>query len=117
MKKNGYTNKELIILITILSIIFLIVLFKLSGNFKNTKSELYDKEMKYILACCKKYATENKSTNNTKLTVNELVLNKYIAEDTENHEVYDPRDNTKTLNDLKLKITLKDDIYQCVFED
>ena len=113
MKKNGFGIPELVITFGIFSIIYFIFVFNIAGNFNVD----YDKEIFALTissiedeaALYGEVKEELFSESDTiYVTVEELALENYIMSDSYGI-VKDPRDEAKTLNELKVKIEKKND--------
>lgn len=109
MKKNI----GLIVILVIFSIIYFVVANKISYDLGvNFEDDLYQMKIAAIEKQAAAYAENKKDMfaegNSIYMTVEELSLANVIVSNSEGI-VNDPRDNSKTLNDLKVKITNEDD--------
>ena len=106
MEKNGYTMPELIIVIVVIGIGYFILANHLSYAFSVDYEEaMYNQTISYIEKNAKIYAEANLDTFTEYMTVDELV-EKGVLLNTDG-KVVDPRDENKSLNDLRIKLTLK----------
>lgn len=116
MKKNGYTKTELLIFIGIFTIIYFVIANKVSYVFNHdynadmyaltmdsieTKAEIYGKYKKDLF----------KDKSSAYITVDDLAKENFVTTD-DKGEVEDPRDSSKSLNDLKIKLINKDDVIK-----
>ena len=107
MVKNGYTMPELIIVIVVVGIGYFLVANHLSYAFSvNYEDEMYAQSIEYIEKNAEIYAEANLDNFTEYMTVDDLV-EKGILLNTDG-KVLDPRDENKSLNDLRIKLTLKD---------
>ena len=107
MVKNGYTMPELIIVIVVVGIGYFLVANHLSYAFSvNYEDEMYAQTIEYIEKNAEIYAEANLDNFTEYMTVDDLV-EKGILLNTDG-KVLDPRDENKSLNDLRIKLTLKD---------
>ncbi len=112
MTKANILNIGLGALIVTFSVIYFIIANKISYNFKGDfVSDLYDLKMEAISTQAQIYGENNQDLFNEEkdvyITVDELAQNNYVINS--EGKVIDPRDETKTLNDLKIKLTKQDD--------
>lgn len=111
--KKGYTGVELLIVIAIFTVGYFVAVNTISANFDvNYQEDLYNLKIDSIEEQAEIYAENNSNifaeSNDVYMTVEELALNNAIVSTSEG-VVADPRDNEETLNDLRVKITNKDD--------
>lgn len=109
MKKNGYTLPEIIIVITVFGVIYFLAANNLSYAFTvDYESDLYKQTLESIEKNAIIYGENNLDLfavgKEIYVTVDELAQ-KGLAITSSDGKVIDPRDNTKNLNDLKVKIT------------
>lgn len=113
MKKNGYSNIELIITLAVFTVVYFVGVSKIAGDFDfDYQKELYDNTIKSIEDQATLYGTYTEGLFNEENTIYVTVLdlaNENIIKSNSEGIVLDPRDNTKTLNDLKIKITKDND--------
>lgn len=110
MNNKGYTIVELLILIVFLGIITFIGVNKVSYAFDDTSIEAYNSEIKLIKTCAKKYGESKKdevrnSVTGVKIKVNDLIEYGCLKDVDKNGKYLDPRDDTKSLNDLELNLS------------
>lgn len=109
MKKNGYTLPEIIIVITIFGVIYFLAANNLSYAFNvDYESDLYKQTIESIEKNAVIYGENNLDLfvagNEIYITVDELAQ-KGLAITSSDGKVVDPRDKSKNLNDVKVKIT------------
>lgn len=106
--KNGYTIVELIVLIVVLGIATFITINRVSYALSDDKSEVYKMQVKLIETQAQVYGNtikEELKNEGKTITVNTLVAENYLEADDDKGKVYDARDEMKTLNDKKIKIS------------
>ena len=107
-KKNGYTAIDLLIVIVVFGAITIFGISKVSYALSDDKTELYNLEIKYLETQAKAYGQtqieELKQSSKT-TTVNSLIAEKYVQADDDKGNVLDPRDEKRTLNDKKIKLS------------
>lgn len=117
LKKINTKNLNLYICIAILCI-FTIFYFVSANNISHAfetdnKLEIYNHKIFLIEKGAKNYAENNMDLFNEEesiyVSVSELASLGFIAVDDEENNVTDPRSEVKTLNDVKIKITYKND--------
>ena len=114
MNNKGYTFVELIIALGVFGIVFFAVAVSVSGTFDiDLKNDLYTMTIEAIEKQASIYGQINEDLfaedDSVYLSITELAqANAIIASDGEGN-VIDPRDNNKTINDLKVKITKEKD--------
>ena len=118
--KNGYTIKQMLIVIIILGIFTLGLFATTSNAYKDSSNDYYADKILVIEKQAELYAEtlpELKETGNTVITVNDLVeANYYVAD--KNGDVIDPRNDKATLNSLKIKLSYDNGKYKAkVIED
>lgn len=111
--KKGYTGVELLIVIAVFTVGYFVAVNAISADFDvNYQEDLYNLKIASIEEQAEVYAEANSSifadSNDVYMTVEELALSNAIISTSEG-VVADPRDNEDTLNDLRVKITNKDD--------
>ena len=112
MKKNGYTVVELLVVIAVFGIGYFIIANNISYAFSvDYEKELYNQTLTAIETNATIYAENNlklfESEKDVYLTVGELAEKGLVLNNSEG-KVSDPRDDSKTLNDLKVKLTYED---------
>ncbi len=112
MTKVNILNIVLVALIGIFSVIYFIIANKISYNFQGDfVNDLYDLKMESISMQAQIYGDNNPDLFNENkdvyITVDELAQNDYVLNN--DGVVIDPRDETKTLNDLKIKLTYENE--------
>lgn len=112
MKKNGYTIPELVIVIVIFGVIYFLIANNISYAFSlNVEEELYNLTIDNIEKTAKIYGENNlelfKEDKDIYLTVSELIENNILT--AEEGKLTDPRNSSKDLNNLKVKLTLEDE--------
>lgn len=110
--KNGYSVVELVVIIVIFSVVYFTATFFASREFNiNYDEAMYEQKITAIEAQAKLYGENTSSlfeeSNSVYLTIEELALANIIINNEEG-VVNDPRDDSKTLNNLKVKITNED---------
>ena len=119
MNKKGYTTIELLIVIGLFSIAYLVGTINVSHAFSyDENNTAYEAKINLIEHQAKEYAKANSETlfkdaNTINIYANDLVKNNYFAGNG-NGSILDPRDENKTLNDLKIEITKDGDNYTSV---
>lgn len=113
MKKNGYTAVELIVVIAVFGIFYFIAANKVSYAFNvDYEQALYDQTLSSIEDNATIYAENNlkifDKEKDVYLTVGDLAEKGFALCSSEG-VVSDPRDDDKSLNDLKVKITYEDE--------
>jgi hypothetical protein len=114
--KNGYSVPELVIVLGIFTIVYFVAANVISYNFNvNYEQDSYDLKIKYIEEHAALYAQNNEDIfddeSSIYMTVEELSLENAIVSNSEG-VVLDPRNEDKTLNDIKVKITKKKDLVE-----
>lgn len=108
MEKNGYTMPEMIILLVVVGIGYFVLANHLSYAFSvNYEDEMYAQTISYLEENAVIYAEANPDNFEEYMTVDELVEKNMVLN--EDGKVLDPRDENKSLNDLRIKLTKKDD--------
>lgn len=111
------TGKYMFLYISIAVVIlfsgfYFITINKISYAFSDSSVNFYEEKIKSIANLAKTYAEYNPDIFGEEdyvyFTVSELVEKGVLVADTSNGDVLDPADESKTLNDLKVKITSKD---------
>lgn len=114
MKKNGYTIKELIIILSVFTVVYFSGVILVSHCFNyNQENDEYIAKLDLIKTQALLYAKDHTDEfNDNKLIIyaNDLVKSNYLSAD-ESGNVVDPRETTKNLNDLKIEITKNNDEY------
>ena len=108
MNNRGYTGVELLVVIGLFSIGYFLVANKLSYNFDvSYEEDLYELKINSIETQAGLYGETNQALfsegNEVYMTVEDLAYANAIISNSEG-VVKDPRDENKTLNDLKVKI-------------
>ena len=98
MKDNyGFTIVELLASISLLLIISIFVINRITNSDSVTKEQLYNTKVKLILSSAYKYGSDhidNLSNNCTYITVSDLIKNNYLVGDSENKlEIINPKTN------------------------
>lgn len=111
MKKNGYTTVELIIVFAIFGIFYFVAANKVSYAFSvDYQSEMYNQTISSIENSAVIYGENNLELFDEEktiyLTIGELAEKNAIFVNKEG-VVYDPRNEDKKLNDVKVKLTYK----------
>ena len=111
--KNGYTVVELVITLSVFTIVYFVAANVISYNFNvNYEQECYDLTISSIEKQTAIYAQYNadifSDDDTAYMTVHELSLANAIVSSSEG-TVMDPRDDDKNLDDLKVKITKNND--------
>ena len=116
INKKGYTIKELLIVISIFSVIYLIGVLSVAHAFKYDKlTEEYNSVITLLKAQAEQYAEDKsnalfKEGNTATIYANDLVKDKYFKAD-DNGNILDPRDTSRNLNDIKIEIIKDNDSY------
>lgn len=112
MKKIGGMGISLIVILVVFTIGYFVVANKISYDFTTDyEKDLYDLKLNTIAKNAKIYGENNADlfaeAEDAYITVADLAKQEFII----NNEgiVVDPRDEEKNLNDLKIKLTKKDD--------
>lgn len=115
MKNNkGGASIGLIVILAIFTVAYFVVANMFSYNFDvNFEQELYDLKIAAIEKNATIYAEGHEElfeeSSDVYMTVEELALANVIISNSQG-VVIDPRNNEDTLNDLRVKITNKDDV-------
>ncbi len=115
MKNNrGAVSVSLIILLAVFTVGYFMLANRFSYDFDvNYEDDLYDLKIASIEKNAAIYAEEHEElfaeSSDVYMTVEELALANVIISNTEG-VVDDPRNNEDNLNDLRVKITNKDDV-------
>ena len=82
MKKNGFTLVELLAVVTIISILLLLVVPKITNQLNNSKSEVNEVTKKIIYSAAEKYIKDNnmKIEYDYCLSVEELQDKEYLSD-------------------------------------
>ena len=107
-KKNGYTAIDLLIVIVVFGAIAFFTISKVSYALSDDKTELYNLEIKYIETQAEAYGNTKKEeikNEAQEVTVNYLVSEKYLEAEDDKGNIFDPRDESKTLNENKIKLS------------
>lgn len=113
MKNKGYTITDILIVIVLLGVSALIIIPSVSNAFKTNNNEAHDKQMNMYLEQAKKYGLEHldklkEHDNILVLSLDELIDEGYIVALVDKN-LYDAKDNTTIINDMKIKITYDSD--------
>ena len=112
MEKNGYTTKELLVVIIVLGLFTIGILSSTSYAYKD-RSEDYYKEPGNLIekhaVLYGKTLASLKEEGNLVITLNDLVENGYYVADDKEGNVTDPRNSKSNLNGLKIKLSYQDD--------
>ena len=121
MNKNGYTTKQLLIVIIGLGVFTLGLFGATSNAYKDNSEEYYKEKVNVIEKQAVLYAKtlENlQEEGNTVITLDEMVEAGYYIADTKDGDVTDPRNSKGTLNKIKIKISYENGEYKAkVIED
>lgn len=115
MNKSGYTVIELLIVICIFSVIYLFGVVKTSHAFNYDPHLVeYEEKINLIEKIAEVYANKNENLFEEKkvvyIYVSDLIEKEYLKAN-QDGDIKDPRNVTKTLNDLKIKLAKeKDDV-------
>lgn len=112
MIRNGYTTKELLIVIILLGVFTLGMLGSTSYAYKDSSSDYFEDIVNIIEKEATLYGTtltNLKEEGSLVITLNDLVQNGYYVADDDEGNVIDPRNSNATLNGLKIKILYKED--------
>ena len=112
--KKGYTAVELIIVIAVFTVGYFVTANILSKDFDvNYEQDLYEEKINAIEIQAALYGETHTDifaeSSDVYMTVEELALANVIISNSEG-VVEDPRNSEDTLNDLRVKITNKDDV-------
>lgn len=108
MNNKGYTIPELVVVIVVIGVGYFLVANHLSYAFDvNYEDEMYAQTIKYIEENAQIYAEANLDTFSEYMSVDELVEKGFLLNT--DGKVIDPRDQNKSLNDLRIKLTRKGD--------
>ena len=108
MNKKGYTVLELLIVIIVFGIITAVTLSATSYAFRDNTDEYYESKVSDIESNARRYGStleELKTEGSKVITVKELVDAGYLSSDNKNGDIIDPRNEKKTMNNVKIKIT------------
>ena len=112
MKKNGYTTKELLVVIIVLGVFTLGILGTTSNAYKDHSEEYYEQTINIIEKQAELYGkslTNLKEEGSLVITLSDLVSKGYFVADDSDGNVNDPRNSKNTLNGLKIKLTYEKD--------
>lgn len=112
MKKNGYTTKELLVVIIVLGLFTIGILSSTSYAYKDRSEDYYKETVNLIEKQAVLYGktlTSLKEEGNLVITLNDLVENGYYVADDKEGNVVDPRNSKSNLNGLKIKLSYQDD--------
>ena len=112
MKKNGYTTKELLVVIIVLGVFTLGILGTTSNAYKDHSEEYYEQTINIIEKQAEFYGkslTNLKEEGSLVITLSDLVSKGYFVADDSDGNVNDPRNSKNTLNGLKIKLTYEKD--------
>ena len=108
MNKNGYTTKELLVVIIVLGLFTIGILSSTSYAYKDRSEDYYKETVNLIEMQAVLYAktlTSLKDEGNLVITLNDLVENGYYVADDNEGNVTDPRNSKSNLNGLKIKLS------------
>lgn len=113
MRKNGYTGVEILIVILVVGVIYFITANNISYAFEvNYEEDLFNQTVESIEKNATIYGKQNldlfKEEKDYYITVGELAELGLIFTDGKG-TVIDPRNEEKTLNDLKVKLTCENE--------
>lgn len=113
MNKKGYAGIEMIIVLALFTVGYFVVANIISYNFDvNYEEDLYDLTISSIEKQAALYGENNTEifaeNNDVYMTIEQLAAANAIISTSEG-VVADPRDDSKTLNDIRVKITNNDD--------
>lgn len=113
MGKKGFTTIELLVVIAVFGIVYFVAANKISYAFSTDyDTELYNQTLNYIETSAKIYGEYNlalfEEEKEVYVTVGELAEKNIVLANTEG-TVNDPRDENKNLNNMKIKLTYKND--------
>lgn len=113
MNKKGYAGIEMIIVLALFTVGYFVVANIISYNFDvNYEEDLYDLTISSIEKQAALYGENNTEifaeNNDVYMTIEQLAAANAIISTSEG-VVADPRDDSKTLNDIRVKITNDDD--------
>ena len=112
MKKNGYTTKELLIVIIVLGVFTLAMIGTTSNAYKDSSKEYYEQTVNIIEKQAVLYGKtlSNLATEGSLvITLDDLVDAGYFVGDDNEGNVVDPRNSKNTLNGLKIKLVYESD--------
>lgn len=114
MNNKGYSLLEILGLIIVLGFFAALTTSKVSHAFSDDPDNLYKSEQKLILTVAKNYGKDNieeliEHKNSRIITVDDLVVNGYLNPTNEKGDYLDPRDNTRIMNDINIKITYNEE--------
>ena len=113
MNKKGYAGIEMIIVLALFTVGYFVVANIISYNFDvNYEEDLYDLTISSIEKQAALYGENNTEifaeSNDVYMTIEQLAAANAIISTSEG-VVADPRDDSKILNDIRVKITNNDD--------
>ena len=112
MKKNGYTTKELLVVIIVLGVFTLGILGTTSNAYKDHSEEYYEQTINIVEKQAELYGatlTNLKEEGSLVITLSDLVNKGYYVADDSDGNVIDPRNSKNTLNGLKIKLIYEKD--------
>lgn len=110
--KNGYTTKELLIVIIFLGIFTLAMIGGTSNAYKDSSDEYYEQIVKIAEKEAALYGetlSNLAEEGNLVITLDDLVEAGYYVGDDKDGNVIDPRNSKHTLNGLKIKLIYEND--------
>ncbi len=111
MIKNGYTTKELLVVIMVLGVFTIAILGTTSYAYKDSSEDYFDETVNLIEKRAEAYGktlANLKTEGNLVITLNDMIEKGYYVADSEGN-VVDPRNSKATLNGLKVKLTYNND--------
>ena len=113
MKKNGYTTIELVIVLGVFGIAFFVAAGSISNVFNfDYKNDLYNMTISSIEQQASLYGKMNPDLfledKSIYVTIDDLAKASVVIS-YEDGKVLDPRDDSKRINDLKVKLTKESD--------
>lgn len=120
--KNGYTTKELLIVIILLGVFTIVMIGGTSNAYKDSSDKYYEQIVKIAEKEAVLYGetlSNLAEEGNLVITLDDLVEAGYYVGDDKDGNVIDPRNSKHTLNGLKIKLTYESDgnIKAKVIED
>lgn len=115
LKSKNIILYEILAVLGLFTIVYFSLAVKASHAFEyDSKTEAYNNKINLIQMMSEKYAENNldlfEKKENIYITVSDLVKNNYFSPDDEDGNVFDPTSEIRTLNDLKIRLTYKDEV-------
>src|SRR5574344_2351867 len=111
MKNKGFTLTELLAVLVVIGILLGIAIPTYQKIRLNVLKKDYENVTSTIEVAAQKYASENNFMGEDYVNVQLLIDSGYLPPDDTSGKIYNPRDNSKTLNCYVYKITMENGEY------